>query len=602
MIADHQLIVLATLAMSLLLFVTDALRYDLIALLVVLALAAAGTLTPREAFRGFSDPAVVLIASMYVFGWSVNRWGIAEVLAQRLLGVGRRTAAPSESWLAARVTLASGLLSSVLSNTGIVATLIPVLSEISRKHLIPASRLMMPLAYGSLLGGLLTLVGTSTNLAIDGVLRDHGHAGLGLFDFVHLGAILLVVGSLYFLWFGRFLLPSRRVDESLTEHYRVPQFVSEVMVEASSSLNGCTVGELDLLARHELTVIGIVRGEGGALVVPGPQNRVSEGDVLVVQGEPQSLVTLRDELGLVERESVDVEGTRLFSSDVQLVEAVVPAGSALVQRTLGQSDFRARTGLNVLAIAQHGHVRPGAMAERRLVVGDSLLIQGHRNDIARLRRSRQLIVLDEVLTRHLSSRAWITLAWLVAVLAAAGVGLLPLSVAALSGAVGLVLTGCIRPDEARGAVDWSVLVLVGGMLALGIAFQKHGLDVEVAGVLLTLCQGIESPHFLVGLFLCATVLFTQATSNVTAGVIMTPIALSVADALGRDPMALVIAVLSGASLAFMSPVAHQANAMVVGPGDYRFRDFVRVGTPLTALLVAIEVVIVPLLWPMHHIV
>jgi di/tricarboxylate transporter len=601
-IADHQLIVLATLAMSLLLFVTDALRYDLIALLVVLALAAAGTLTPREAFRGFSDPAVVLIASMYVFGWSVNRWGIAEVLAQRLLGVGRRTKAPSENLLAARVTLASGLLSSVLSNTGIVATLIPVLSEISRKHLIPASRLMMPLAYGSLLGGLLTLVGTSTNLAIDGVLRDHGHAGLGLFDFVHLGAVLLFVGSLYFLWFGRLLLPSHRVDESLTEHYHVPQFVSEVLVQASSSLNGRTVGELDLLARHDLTVIGIVRGDGGALVVPGPHNRVSEGDVLVVQGEPQSLVTLRDELGLVERESVDVEGTRLFSSDVQLVEAVVPAGSSLVQRTLGQSDFRARTGLNVLAIAQHGHDRPGAMAERRLVVGDSLLIQGHRDDIARLRRSRQLIVLDEVLTRHLSSRAWITLAWLVAVLVAAGVGLLPLSVAALSGAVGLVLTGCVRPDEARGAVDWSVLVLVGGMLALGIAFQKHGLDVEVAGMLLNLCQGIESPHFLVGMFLCATVLFTQATSNVTAGVIMTPIALSVADALGRDPMALIIAVLSGASLAFMSPVAHQANAMVVGPGDYRFRDFVRVGTPLTVLLVAIEVVIVPLLWPMHHLV
>lgn len=602
MIADHQLIVLATLAMSLLLFVTDALRYDLIALLVVLALAAAGTLTPREAFRGFSDPAVVLIASMYVFGWAVNRWGIAEVLAQRLLGVGRGARAPRENWLSARVTLASGLLSSVLSNTGIVATLIPVLSEISRKHLIPASRLMMPLAYGSLLGGLLTLVGTSTNLAIDGVLRDHGHAGLGLFDFVHLGAVLLLVGSLYFLWFGRLLLPSHRLDESLTEHYHVPQFVSEVMIEASSSLNGRTVGELDLLARHDLTVIGIVRGEGGTLLVPGPQNRVCEGDVLIVQGEPQSLVTLRDELGLVERESVDVEGTRLFSSDVQLVEAVVPAGSSLVQRTLGQADFRARSGLNVLAVAQHGHVRQGAMSERRLAVGDSLLIQGHRRDLDRLRRSRELIVLDEVLTRHLTSRAWFTLAWLAAVLIAAGVGLLPLSVAALSGAVGLVLTGCVRPDEARRSVDWSVLVLVGGMLALGIAFQKHGLDDEVAGILLNLCQGIESPHFLVGMFLCATVLFTQATSNVTAGVIMTPIALSVADALGREPMALIIAVLSGASLAFMSPVAHQANAMVVGPGDYRFRDFVRVGTPLTVLLVAIEVVIVPLLWPMHHIV
>lgn len=595
---DHQLIVLATLAMSLLLFVTDALRYDLIALLSVLVLAATGTLTPREAYSGFSDPAVVLIASMYVFGWAVNRWGIAEVLAQRLLGFGSG-ATPREGPLAARITLASGALSSVLSNTGIVATLIPVLSDLSRRHAIPASRLLIPLAYGSLLGGLLTLVGTSTNLAIDGVLRDHGHPGLGLFDFAHLGAILLVIGAAYFIWPGRSLLPERRVDQTLAEHYRVPQFVSEVLVEPTSDFVGRSVAELEAFERHGLSVIGIVRSGGEGLLAPGPYNRVREQDVLVVQGQPQALVALRDELGLVERQSVEVEGVRLFSTDVQLVEAVVPAGSSLVQRTLAQADFRARTGVNVLAISKHGRVHPTSIADMSLLVGDSLLIQGHRRDIERLRASRELIVLDEVVARRLGNRAWITLALLVCVLIAAAQDWLPLSVAALAGAVGLVLFGCVRPDEARRSVDWSVLVLVGGMLALGASFDKHGLDEQVADTVLALCHGVESPHFLVGLFLVATVLFTQATSNVTAGVIMTPIALSVAESLGRDPMALVIAVLSGASLAFMSPVAHQANTMVVGPGDYRFRDFVRVGTPLTVLLIAVEVVLVPLLWPMH---
>jgi len=594
---DHQLIVLATLAMSLLLFVTDALRYDLIALLAVLVLAATGTLTPREAYGGFSDPAVVLIASMYVFGWAVNRWGIAEVLAQRLLGV-RPDAPPREGPLAARITLASGALSSVLSNTGIVATLIPVLSDLSRKHGIPASRLMMPLAYGSLLGGLLTLVGTSTNLAIDGVLREHGHPGLGLFEFAHLGGILLLFGALYFVWPGRALLPTRRVDQSLAEHYRVPQFVSEVLVEPSSDFVGRPVVDLDAFERHDLAVLGIVRAGEDALLAAGPYNRVREGDVLVVQGEPQALVALRDELKLVERESVEIEGTRLFSADLQLVEAVVPAASSIAQRTLAQADFRARTGLNVLAVSKHGRVHPTSIADMPLAVGDALLIQGHRRDVERLRTSRELIVLDEVVARRLGSRAWTTLALLLGVLVTAALDLLPLSVAALAGAVGLVLLRCVRPDEARRSVDWSVLVLIGGMLALGTAFDKHGLDTEVADTILVLCRGVESPHFLVGLFLVATVLFTQATSNVTAGVIMTPIALSVAEALGRDPMALVIAVLSGASLAFMSPVAHQANTMVVGPGDYRFRDFVRVGTPLTVALIAIEVVLVPFLWPM----
>ncbi|MEZ5976654.1 MAG: SLC13 family permease [Planctomycetota bacterium] len=595
MTVDPQLLVLATLAMSLLLFVTDALRYDLIAALVVLVLGGTGTLDAREAFHGFADPAVVLIGSMYVFGWAVNRWGIADFVAQRLIAARDGREGP----LVLKVTLVSGALSSVLSNTGIVATLIPVLSDTARRLALPASRLMMPLAFGSLLGGLLTLVGTSTNIAIDGVLVEHGHRGLGLFEFTHLGVVLLGFGALYFVWPGRRLLPRSRVDQSLTEHYQVPRFVTEVLVEPSSELVGSYVGDLELLSRSEVALLGIVRsGETGTLLAPGPSNQLAKGDVLIVQGEPGAIVRLRNELGLTARESVEVEGARLHSADVELVEAVVPAGSQLVGATLVDTDFRARTGINVLAIAKHGVVLPTAIGRTPLTVGDSLLVQGHRRDLERLRRSRELLVLDEVVSPRLGKNAWWTLLLLVGVLLTAALTKVPLAIAGMGGAVGLVLTGCVRPDEVRRAVDWSVLVLVGGMLALGTAFQKHGLDHEVAVHLLDLCRGTSNPQLLVGLFVVVTVLFTQLTSNVTAGVIMTPIALSVADGLGRDPMALVMAVLSGASLAFMSPVAHQANTMVVGPGDYRFKDFLRVGTPLTILLVAVEVVVLPLFWPM----
>lgn len=618
---SHEWIVLATLAASLVLFVTDALRYDVIAGLVVVVLAATRVLTPEEAFAGFADPAVVLIGSMYVFSRAVNRWGIATAIAQRLLVPrGDRRGAAVEGPLAARVTAVSGLLSSVLSNTGVVATLIPVLSSLARRLDLPVSRLLMPLSFGSLLGGLITLLGTSTNLAINRVIEREiandralvaagaapafeGLEPFGLFEFAHLGLILLAVGTLYFIWPGRLLLPRSRVDETLSEHYRVPSFVSEVLVEASSALAGRTVAEAGSLGPHPIAVIGIVRAgetadESGPLLAPGPNRRIRSDDVLIVQGDPDAILALREELGLRERPSVDVDGLRLDSGDVQLVEAVVPAASDLVGRTLAESDFRATTGLNVLAIAQHARVLPSKLREARLDVGDTLLLQGHQRDIDRMGQSRRLLLLGEVERPALGRGALITIALLGAVLAVAALGWLSLSVAALAGAIGLVLAGAVRPDEARAAVDWSVLFLVGAMLALGVAFESSGLADHVVQGLLGLGSAVTGERALIALMLGATVLLTQLTTNVTAGIIMAQVALQVGAELAYDPRALVMAVIAGASMAFMSPVAHQANTMVVGPGDYRFKDFLRVGTPLTILMFAVLIAILPLLWPL----
>lgn len=599
---SHEWIVLATLAASLVLFVTDALRYDVIAGLVVVVLAATGVLSAEQAFAGFADPAVVLIGSMYVFSRAVNRWGIATAIATRLLAPkGDRRGPSAEGPLAARVTAVSGLLSSILSNTGVVATLIPVLSSLARRFEIPVSRLLMPLSFGSLLGGLITLIGTSTNLAINRVVEREGLEPFGLFEFAHLGLILLVIGTVYFIGPGRRLLPARRVDETLTEHFQVPKFVSEVMVEASSDLAGRTVAEAGSLGRQPIAVIGILRdgGEGGqsSLMVPGPNRRIRADDVLIIQGDPDAILALREELGLRERPSVDVDGIRLDSGDVQLVEGVVPAGSDLVGRTLAQSDFRATTGINVLAISQQAKIRPSKLREAELEVGDTLLLQGHQRDIQRMRASRRLLVLGELERPSLGRGALLTLGILAAVLGVSGFGLMPLSVAALAGAIALVLTGAVRPEEARASVDWSVLFLVGAMLALGTAFDRSGLADHVAEGLLGLGSGLTSPRAIITLLLIATVVLTQLTTNVTAGIIMAQVAIQIAVQLEYDPRALVMAVIAGASMAFMSPVAHQANTMVVGPGDYRFKDFVRVGTPLTLLVCLALIVLLPMLWP-----
>lgn len=591
---DPQHIVLATLAGSLVLFVTDALRYDLVALLVVLVLAATRCLTAEEAFAGFSSHAVILIASMYVFGFAVTRWGVAETISQKLLVAGGR----GEAGIAMRVTLISALLSSVLSNTGVVAALIPVLSSAARKLRIPASRLMIPLAFGSLVGGLVSVLGTSNNIAINQVIREHGARPFELFEFAHLGLCLIVVVCLYFFGPGRMLLPRTRVSETLSEHYQVPKFVTEVLVEPNSTLINRLVADADTLARYDISVLGIVRpGEEDSVMAPGPYNRIRADDVLIIQGDPDGIVRLREDLGVRERDHVDVGDTRLDSADVLLVEAVVPAGSELIETTLKENDFHASTGINVVAFSHHGSPQTGRVTDQRLGVGDSVLLQGHRRDIQRLRRSRQLLVLDEVETAPIGRGAVVTLVLLALVLILGALHVMPLPVAALAGAVGLVLTRAVKADEALRNIDWSILILTGGMLALGAAFQRHGLGARVAEWIGGMGGLGDTPWMLIGLLLAVTAGLTQVLNHVATAVMMTPVALSLADQLGYDSRPFLMAVLCASSLAFMSPIAHQANAMVMGPGDYKYRDFLRVGTPLTLVLGAVATVLIPLFWP-----
>jgi di/tricarboxylate transporter len=593
---DPQTFVLATLGASLILFVTDALRYDAVAILVVLALAITGCLSPQEAYAGFASPAIVLVASMYVFAAAIARAGVTEIVGRRILGTGT----PTETGLVLRVTLVAGLLSSVLSNAAVVATLIPVLGSVSRTARVPASRLLMPLAFGSLLGGMLTVIGTSKNIAVNGVIEQQGSQPFGLFDFTLYGLVLLVVGALWLALAGRHLMPRGRVEQSLTEYYQVPKYVTEVLVEPNSTLINRSVADSDLFERYGIALLGLVRAQGEATVLaPGPYNRIRSDDVLILQGEPDAIVRFRQELDLKERRSAAVGDTRLASADVQLVEAVVPSTSDLVGRTLAESDFRATSGLNVLAISKHGDVQPTQIADARLEVGDTLLLQGHARDMRRIGGSRRLIVLGELQTPGFGRNAAVTLGLLGAMLLFAATGWLPLSIAALAAALGLVLTGCVRPDDVRRSVDWSVLILIGGMLALGKAFAKHGLDQRLSEWVLGLGGALAHPMLVVALLLLVTLVLTQLVNHVAAAVIMAPVAISLAASLGWDDRAFLMAVLTGAEFAFMSPVAHQANAMIMGPGDYRYRDFLRAGAPFTVLLAAVACALLPVFWPVE---
>lgn len=593
---DPQVIVLATLAASLVLFVTDAVRYDAVAIGVVLVLAGTGVLNYEEAFASFAAPAVVLVASMYAFAAAVSRAGITEGICNRMF---RKKESESEGKLTFKVVLVTGLMSSVLSNAAVVATMIPVLGSLSRRLQIPASRLLMPMAFGSLLGGMLTVIGTSKNIAVNGAIERLGAEPFGLFDFSLFGFILLIIGGLYFLGPGRLLLPRGRVDTTLSEHYRVPEFLTEVLVEPGSTLINRPVFEIDVFERFDIKLLGLIRAGGEKVMAPGPYNRIRTDDVLMLQGEPNSIVRMRVELGLRQRHSVEVGDIKLTSDDVQLVEGVVPATSTLVGATIRSADFRDKTGVNCLAISQHGDLQLRQITEIPLQVGDTLLLQGHAHDLHRLTESRELIVLGEHHAPDLGRNALITGLVLAVVLLLGASKLVHISVAALGGAVSLVLLRTIRPDDVRRSIDWSVLILIGGMLALGRAFQNHGLDTLVAKWMSGISGDIQNPILIIGMLFTVSLALTQVINHLAAAVIMTPVAFSLATELGISDRACFMAVLTGAEFAFMSPVAHQANAMIMGPGDYKYRDFLKCGTPLSVLLVIVGTILIPLIWPLR---
>jgi di/tricarboxylate transporter len=589
-------IVLAVLAGSLVLLLTDTLRYDLVALLVVLALAVSGALSPAEAFAGFASEPVIVIACLSLFGHALTRWGVGETLSQRLLS----GPALRERGLVLRIALISAVLAAVMSDVAVVGIMIPMVGGISRSRGIPMARLLMPISFGAFLGDLLLVIGSAKNLAVNGVLAQHGARTFAMFDFTHYGLAVLGMGVLYLAGPGRRLLPRRPSEPSLSERYKVPRFVTEVLVEPSSTLINRNVSDIDLFGQRGITVLGIVRAGGeGTILAPGPYNRIRRDDTLVLQGEPESLVRLRTDLGLRERASVGEGERRLDSADVQLVEAVVLGGSMLAGRTLAEADFRERTGLNVLAIAKEGEVQPTSVAQTPLDVGDTLLIQGHLRDLERARRERDLIVLSEVPRPLFGRGAKVSIALLAGVLAASLLDLMPLHVAALAGALGLVLTGCVPAKDIYRHVDWLVMILIGGMLALGKAFEKHGLAESLAEQISSWGRAFSTPHVVLALLLATATLLAQTTTSIATAVILTPVALSLATQLGVDDRAFVMAVLTGTNCAFTSPVAHPANAMVVGPGAYRYRDFLRVGGPLTLLILALAMFLLPLLWPFH---
>ncbi|MAT96280.1 MAG: hypothetical protein CL608_03985 [Anaerolineaceae bacterium] len=591
---DH-ILVLGILTAAIALFVSDRLRVDLVALLVLIALILTGLLTPEEAFAGFASPAVITVWAVFIISGAMFHSGVADMLARQML----RLAGNNPTRLLIVIMITAGIMSAFMNNIGAVAILLPAVVAIGRSQQIAPSKLLMPLAFAALLGGNMTLIGTPPNILATTILQDYGGVEpFEFFDFLPMGIIVLAAGILYMVLFGRHLLPERQSGDELVDAYPVREYVTEVRVSEKSPLVGQTVKQSRFGEQFGLNILR-VRHEVDEMESPMVERPLQAGDVLLVEGPvPQILTVCRThELQLVKEWQSQAWHPSLETEGMQLIELTLSPQSNLTGQTLKEMGFRARFGLSVLAIRHSGKSIIDHLGDVPIEFGDALLVQGIPSKFGLLRTNPNFLVLDAPpVELRRTEKAAVALIILFAVLLTATVGWLDIATTMVLGAVIMIITGVLTMEEAYLAIDWQSVFLIAGMLPLGIAMEETGTARLLADQLVNLVGSLGPVVVLAGVFLL-TALLTEVISNAAATVLMVPIAIDAALGLGAAPEPFVMATVLAASTSFLMPVGHQVNVIIYGPGGYRFSDYARVGIWLNLIILGLVVTVLPLIWP-----
>jgi di/tricarboxylate transporter len=587
-------LVLTILVVAVILFASEKLRPDIVAILVLVSLALTQLVSPEEAFSGFANPAVVTVAAIFVISEGLFRTGVADFLGARILKVAKG----SQSRLITVIMMSVGLMSAFMNNIGATAVLMPAVLSIARKTKIPSSKLLIPLAFASLMGGNLTLIGTPPNILASAILHDYAGAGFRFFDFVPMGLLVLAGGVLYMVFIGRHLLPSYPHFE-LTETYEVREYLSEIRVLANSPMVYKTIGECSFGERFNLTIVSIIRD--GANQFPVRRNdRIYPNDILLVQGGMNKILKARRSQGLqIVADGRLTHDADLKSEEATLAEVLLDFHSNLAGHSLKQIRFREKYRLNALALWRRGHAIDGPLADEPLRHGDVLLVQGRREHIALLRTSPHFYLLQPTpLEMRRINKAPTALGIMALLLIVVTSGLLHISVAGVIAAILMILLGVLNVDEAYQAVEWRSIFLIAGMLPLGLAMESTNAAKLLADIIVHQMESLGPVAILMGIYLLAALL-TQPMSNAAATVLLSPIAINIALDLGADPRPFLMAVVIAASTSFLTPIGHQSNVLVFGPGGYKFTDYTKVGAGLTLIYMVIVGLALPVVWPLY---
>ncbi|WP_439879850.1 SLC13 family permease [Pontibacter sp. MBLB2868] len=581
-------LVLTLLVIAVVLFATEALSIEIVTLIMLIILASTRIITAEEAFAGLSSDFIIIIASIFILSAALQETGILDFVVVRLVRIARR----SNNLMLFVVMLISGTVSAFMNNTTVTAMFLTPLVGLSKRINQSTSKILMPLAYASILGGTCTLIGTSTNVAVSGYIAKTGMPPIGLFEISGIGVVIFAVGLIYMMTIGKRLLPSHD-DQQLAEEYKLQKYLTEIVVNPDSPLIGQLVFASDLTTLN-FRMLNIIRGKDNFL--PDFRTRIRPNDILLVEGDLDNLIKVKETKG-IQIMADAILSKDLVSENIRLAEMLVVRNSTLIGKSVKEAEFLRRYGLVVIAISRHGETLRSKIGSIRLQLGDLLLVQGSAQRFDQLRQSNSLALLDEFQPLLFKKRKGIiVIACFLFAIITGTLNLLPLSIAFLLAAICSILFRCISTDKAYAAIDFRLLILIGGMTAFGTAMENSGAADFLAHGIIQM-MGSFGTMAVLGGFVVLTVLLTQPMSNAAAALVVVPVALRTAAELHADPRAFAIAIMLAASVSLVTPF-EPACILVYSPGKYHFRDFIKTGTPLTVLLIIVILVLVPVFWPM----
>lgn len=587
----EHIIVFVTLGITLLLFVWDKWRYDVVAVLALLFLVIYGIIPPENAFAGFAHPAVITVAAVLLISRGLQASGFVDVLARLMNKAGKN--------LYLQITilcLVTAVASAFMNNIGALAILMPVAIYVARKNGHPPSYILMPIAFSSLLGGMITLIGTPPNIIIATFRADYSEEAFGMFDFAPVGLSLTIAGILFITLLGWRLLPKRKGQTSDSDRFEIENYITEVRVTKDSKIKGTTYGEIQSLTEDDIMPLGLVRSKK-RIHTPRVDEVLKTNDIIILEADTESLNSFIDKAG------VKLVGDKNFRKDAEgadeiiMREAVVMPDSPLVGKTATDLNMRTRYGLNLLAVARSNQKIRKRMDKIPFRKGDVLLLQGRSqnlDDLITAMKSLPLVERDLSIGKPrqiLPGLLIFTAAVLMVVL-----DIMPVQIAFAAGAVAMILAGILPVRDLYTHIDWPIIVLLGAMIPIGVAFETTG------GADIIADQVLEIGHnypvwFVVGLIIVVTMFLSDLINNAATVVLMAPIGITIAGGMAISPDPLLMAIAVGASCAFLTPIGHQSNTLVMGPGGYKFSDYWRMGLPLEIIILLVGTPMILIFWP-----
>lgn len=570
---------------ALVLFVLEWLPIDITAILVTVVLMVVGLVSPDEGIAGFGNSATITVMAMFILSYGITRTGIIQIVRDWLVKWGGNN--PTQQIFAMGVIV--GPITAFINNTAVVAVFLPIIEQWCQQRKISVSKMLIPLSYITVLGGMITVIGTSTNILASGLAKKLTGQEFSLFEFTALGGITFFVGLIYLGIFAPRLLPDRKPAnlDKVTDTYLLKEYVTELIIPPRSSLIGQTLRESEIQRKFDIDILEIIHND---IHFPQPlaDKTLSIGDILIVRGGREDILKVKDERGLELLADVQFSDNTLESElttgEEKIAEVLILSNSRLIGSTLKDLRFRQRYNATVLAIRRGEELIRERLGKVQLKFGDLLLVQGPKESFLGLQTTRELLVLEEKNLENLRlDKAWIALAIIVGVVVVAALDWMPILITSLIGVLLMIITGCIKPGEIYGAVRWDIIFLLAGLIPLGTAMDNSGTTTWLANNLVA-AGGELSGYWMLFLFYLATAILTEILSNNATVVLMLPIAVEVANKIGLNPLAFMFVVTFAASNSYITPIGYQTNTMVYGPGGYKFTDFTRVGAPLTLML------------------